>query len=96
MSKAYILFYESTATELETVKDRIHAEGGEFGHFCVGDRGRARYHWMTIANNSCGIYYAWRDFGCEGVGCRRALEPTRKIRVYFNPASVCNHASACQ
>ena len=57
--------------------DDVREQFKKFSHFTVR-RGKAIYHMLTLANNSCGIYYAWRigDYGLEG---RRALEPTDKI-----------------
>lgn len=59
--------------DLDDVRERFD----KFSHFTVRN-GKAIYHILTLANSSCGIYYAWRigDRGLEG---RRALEPNAEI-----------------
>ena len=65
-----------TPGDLDDVRERFYS----FSHFTVRN-GKAKYHIFHLANNSCGLYYAYRmsDFGLEG---RRALEPTDEITVY--------------
>lgn len=57
--------------------DYIKEQFDEFSHFTVR-HGKAEYHLLYLANNSCGIYYAVRvvNGGLEG---KRALEPIDKI-----------------
>ena len=67
-----------TPGELDDIKFRH-----EFEYFTIG-RGKKRYHFVTIANNSCGLYYALRLFKDGSLGARRAMEPTTPIHCFVN------------
>ena len=62
-----------TPGSLDNVKEQFNS----FSHFTVR-HGKAKYHLLYLANNSCGIYYALRVTN-EGLEGKRALEPTDEI-----------------
>jgi len=53
----------------------------KFNHFCIRD-GKARYHYLTLARNSCGIYYALRITNGNKIEAKRATEPGTEITCY--------------
>ncbi len=67
-----------TPGDLDIIKDEFI----EFSHFTVRS-GKAKYHMVYLANNSCGLYYAVR-VGSKGLEGRRALEPTDQIICWGN------------
>lgn len=58
--------------------DDVREQFSEFSHFTVR-KGKAKYHMLSLANNSCGIYYAWRVGERGFLEAKRALEPTTEI-----------------
>lgn len=62
--------------------DDIKRKFNKYSHFTVRN-GKVKYHILHIADNSCGLYYAFRNSKdgswLEG---RRVLEPTDEITVW--------------
>ena len=71
----------TTAGEIDDLKYAYDDIGYKFDHFTIG-RGKAAYHFLWLADNSCGLYYAGRCFK-DGVGCRRSVEPNKVIVAHF-------------
>lgn len=72
-----MLCIETTPGELDDVKNKF-----DFMYFCVRN-GKAKYHILHLADNSCGLYYAYR-VGAEGLEGRRAIEPDDLLRCFCN------------
>lgn len=53
-----------------------------FEYFTVKN-GKAKYHILHLANNSCGLYYALRVLPDGSLGARRAVEPTDILVAHF-------------
>lgn len=54
---------------------------GRFSHFTVRN-GKAKYHYLSLANNSCGIYYAHRLLADGTTKVCRQLEPLDELKVW--------------
>jgi hypothetical protein len=59
--------------------DNIKELFDNFLYFTIGERGKAQYHYLYLANHSCGIYYAVRVNEEGFLEGRRAIEPSQII-----------------
>ena len=71
-----IIYVETTIEYLDDIKDRF-----KFHYFTVG-KGKAKYHYVYLAKNTVGIYYALRSTP-SGLCCRRAIKPNTTIKCYI-------------
>lgn len=69
--------------ELDDAKRLLEKEFPSRQYDCFTVRnGKAKYHHLSLADNSCGIYYAWRNLEDGFAKKCRQLEPTDQIKVW--------------
>ena len=78
-------YISATPGTFETAQIECIRKYGSFEYFTVRT-GKAKYHFVTLSDSSCGLYYAFRlNKSC--LCSRRALEPTDEIRLYPIPGA---------
>lgn len=64
-----------------SLDDARYILDNKFSHFTVRN-GKAKYHYLSLADNSCGIYYAHRLLENGTTKLCRQLEPDDELKVW--------------